>query len=210
MSIIDEADFLRPYAGVIVVLLFGVMAGGCRSAGFEDAPDTAIVDADTTVTRIAFGSCLRNHSGGPILDHVVAFEPDLFIWLGDNVYIDTNDDLDRFSQRYDALGRNPRFQALCETCTNLAIWDDHDYGNDNVGISGLDQDHPHSGRSRDTGDFMQVGESYLKQNFGSIVIEWKRDATIRLQIRDSNGEVRSEQEINLNRLAVPRHQRDLP
>lgn len=89
------------------------------------------VRADQELSRIAFGSCLRNPSGAEILDQVVAYQPDLFVWLGDNIYVDTFDKPERFEQLYGQLGANPRFQKLKATCPQLAIWDDHDYGMDN-------------------------------------------------------------------------------
>lgn len=114
-----------------IPLLMCSLSVGCRHA---DPPrGVAVLDRERTLTRIAFGSCLKDASGGAILDKVVAFKPDVFVWLGDNVYIDTNDKPELFKQRYDALGANSRFQKLNATCPNLAIWDDHDYGNDNVG-----------------------------------------------------------------------------
>ena len=95
-------------------------------------PDrVAEVRADHELSRIAFGSCLRNPSGARILEKVVAYEPDLFVWLGDNIYVDTMDQVERFGKLYGQLGGNPRFQELRKTCPQLAIWDDHDYGADN-------------------------------------------------------------------------------
>ena len=83
------------------------------------------------ITRIAFGSCLKNPQEGLIMERIVEYKPDVFIWLGDNIYVDTNDKPERFSELYKTLGKNPRFQKLRKTCPNLAIWDDHDYGNNN-------------------------------------------------------------------------------
>jgi len=115
----------------VALFICCLLAGACRRA--EPPPKVAVLDREHMLTRIAFASCLKDASGGKILDKVVAYEPDVFIWLGDNVYIDTNDQPERFKQRYDALGANPRFQTLNATCPNLAIWDDHDYGSDNAG-----------------------------------------------------------------------------
>jgi len=89
--------------------------------------------ADPTIHRIAFGSCLRNPAGAQYLDKIVDYKPDLFVWLGDNIYVDTNDQPQRFGELYGQLGANPHFQKLRATCPQLAIWDDHDYGQDNVG-----------------------------------------------------------------------------
>lgn len=82
--------------------------------------------------RIALGSCLINSADASTLDRVVDANPDLFLWLGDNIYGNT-EDMSLLKQRYDILGNNPRFQRLWNHCPNLAIWDDHDYGQDNAG-----------------------------------------------------------------------------
>ncbi|MDX1679829.1 MAG: alkaline phosphatase D family protein [Akkermansiaceae bacterium] len=92
---------------------------------------TVEVHPDRTLSRIAFGSCLKNPKGGDILDEVIKYQPDLFVWLGDNVYVDTWGQPERFDQLYGQLGANPRFRKLGEACPQLAIWDDHDYGHDN-------------------------------------------------------------------------------
>ena len=91
----------------------------------------AEVQADQELSRIAFGSCLRKPSGAAILDKVVDYKPDLFVWLGDNIYVDTFDKPEKFEQLYGQLGANPRYQKLKQTCPQLAVWDDHDYGMDN-------------------------------------------------------------------------------
>ena len=77
--------------------------------------------------RIGFGSCLRDSRDARILEKVVHAQPDLFVWLGDNIYGDTTN-MGVLQQKYDRLGSNPRFERLRATCPNLAIWDDHDYG----------------------------------------------------------------------------------
>ncbi|MET0658010.1 MAG: hypothetical protein ABW110_07620 [Steroidobacteraceae bacterium] len=43
------------------------------------------------LTRIAFGSCAKQDKEQPIWDAVLASKPDLFIFLGDNIYGDTTD-----------------------------------------------------------------------------------------------------------------------
>jgi alkaline phosphatase D len=93
--------------------------------------------------RIGFGSCLRNSAQATILDQVLAFDPHLFVWLGDNIYGDT-ENMDLLRKRYAVLGNNPRFQRLRQHCPNLSIWDDHDYGSNNAG-----QEYPKKAESRD-------------------------------------------------------------
>lgn len=87
---------------------------------------------------IAFGSCLRQWQPQPIWDAILAAEPDTFVFVGDNVYTDTGPNaLRREPQRigasYDALARNPGFQALRAQVPIYATWDDHDYGQNDAG-----------------------------------------------------------------------------
>ncbi len=70
---------------------------------FAEDDRLAEVQADHAVSRIAFGSCLRKPSGAEILDQVVAYKPDLFVWLGDNIYVDTMDKPARFDELYGSL-----------------------------------------------------------------------------------------------------------
>ncbi len=79
-------------------------------------------------TRIAFGSCARiqAHPVQPIWDAVREWRPDLFLWLGDNVYHDTLEgpimaDMYRWQRRV------PNLQPLLRNVPQLAIWDDHDF-----------------------------------------------------------------------------------
>ena len=57
-------------------------------AAIIDAPHPAL---DRPLTRIAFGSCAKQSKEQPIWDAINAAEPDLFVFLGDNIYADTRD-----------------------------------------------------------------------------------------------------------------------
>lgn len=82
--------------------------------------------------RIAFGSCAKEYKDQPILESVVAQAPDMFIYLGDNIYGDT-EDMDLLRKKYAELGAKPEFQKLRETAIVKAVWDDHDYGQNDAG-----------------------------------------------------------------------------
>jgi alkaline phosphatase D len=84
------------------------------------------------VTRIAFGSCLRQDRPAPILDAIADAKPDVFIWLGDNIYGDS-DDPAVIKAKYQLLADKPAFQKLRETVPFLYVWDDHDYGKNDAG-----------------------------------------------------------------------------
>lgn len=76
---------------------------------------------------IAFGACAHENRAQPIWDAVIAAEPDLFIFTGDNIYADTSD-MDVMKAKYAKLAAQPGYKKLLETCPVLATWDDHDYG----------------------------------------------------------------------------------
>lgn len=62
----------------------------------------------------------------------MAAQPDLFIFMGDNVYADT-EDMGEMRAAYQMLGAKPGYQKLKEVCPILAVWDDHDYGANDAG-----------------------------------------------------------------------------
>lgn len=86
----------------------------------------------TTITKIAFGSCAEQDKPQPILDLVTRQKPDIFIYLGDNIYGDTKD-MTELKEKYDLLGAKPEFQRLKANTRLLATWDDHDFGWNDAG-----------------------------------------------------------------------------
>ncbi|MFZ8928065.1 MAG: alkaline phosphatase D family protein [Pseudohongiellaceae bacterium] len=82
--------------------------------------------------RIAFGSCVHQDKPQLIWDAVLDNQPDLFIFLGDNIYGDS-DDPDVLAYKYRKLASNEGFQKLRANTNILAIWDDHDYGRNDAG-----------------------------------------------------------------------------
>jgi len=59
-------------------------------------------------------------------------KPDLFVFLGDNIYADTKD-ARVMAGKYRELDKSSLFQRLLKTCPVVAIWDDHDYGKNDAG-----------------------------------------------------------------------------
>lgn len=78
------------------------------------------------VSRIAFGSCLKQDKPQPVWDAVIDAAPDLFVFLGDNVYADTGN-AEELKSCYARLASRSGFQRLLDACAVLATWDDHDY-----------------------------------------------------------------------------------
>src|SRR3954470_23310662 len=84
------------------------------------------------IARIAFGSCGHKEKPQPIWAAVVKTKPQLFLFLGDNIYADT-EDMAVMRAKYAKLGKQPGYRKLLATCPVLATWDDHDYGANDAG-----------------------------------------------------------------------------
>lgn len=89
-------------------------------------------EAEEVVTSIAFGSCLKETRPQPIWESVIDSKPDVFVLLGDNIYGDTRD-MDKLRERWKRFGAIEGFQKLRSNSRLLAIWDDHDYGENDAG-----------------------------------------------------------------------------
>ena len=113
---------------------FLLLIGGCTCAGGESN--------DANLFRIAFGSCGKQDQPLAILNDVVEHQPDVFIFLGDNIYGDT-DDMDFLREKYRLLGSKASFQNLKEHTEILATWDDHDFGQNDIG-----KNYPHKEASK--------------------------------------------------------------
>jgi alkaline phosphatase D len=90
-------------------------------------PLAATANAEAPVSRIAFGSCSRETLPQPLWRQVAAARPDVWVWLGDNVYGDT-DDMREMRAKYDRQKRHPDYLALRAAARVVGTWDDHDYG----------------------------------------------------------------------------------
>ena len=89
---------------------------------------------DKTITKISFGSCtnpkLYKQSKGlshALFNTVVKKKADVFVFLGDNIYGDT-EDMVLFKKKYQALEKIESFRHLRDNTQVLATWDDHDFG----------------------------------------------------------------------------------
>jgi alkaline phosphatase D len=88
--------------------------------------------SEPPVMKIAFGSCAWQDHPLPIFNEVVKHDPDLFIFLGDNIYGDTKV-MDTLRAKYHRLGAKESFQNLKQHVPFLTTWDDHDFGWNDAG-----------------------------------------------------------------------------
>jgi alkaline phosphatase D len=90
-------------------------------------PPTAEAQQKKTLT-LAFGSCNRHNLPQPLWPVIARDRPDVWMWLGDNVYGDT-DDPAVLKSKYDAQLQHPGYAAFRrQVPAIIGTWDDHDYG----------------------------------------------------------------------------------
>lgn len=89
------------------------------------------LDSVKQVTRIAFGSC--NHQSLPqeMWENILVHRPDIWVWLGDNVYGDTQD-MEKLKRIYNKQLSKPNYVTFLKYVPVIGIWDDHDYGGNNT------------------------------------------------------------------------------
>ena len=93
---------------------------------------TVAIYAQMLPTSIAFGSCGHQDKPLEIFQTILKHKPELFIFLGDNIYGDTKR-MSVLKKKYRKLSRNKNFSKLRDSVPIIATWDDHDYGMDDVG-----------------------------------------------------------------------------
>lgn len=118
---------LRALAPVVLLL---ALAAACGRRAPVPAP-TPTADI-APLSRIAFGSCSDQDRPQPIWDPVVAARPQLWVWLGDNVYADTAD-IAEMRRIYTMAKAHPGYTALRAATPVIGTWDDHDYGRNDAG-----------------------------------------------------------------------------
>lgn len=121
---------------------YRVEAGGLAREGTVRAQPWWSRAADAPPITLAIGSCFfladadprwgKSDYGGEygIFDAIAAAQPDLMLWLGDNLYLQRPDFMDPASMaaRYRRQRAFEPLQRLLTAAPQLAIWDDHDYG----------------------------------------------------------------------------------
>lgn len=115
----------------VVMSTWLMHAASAQDVEVKAAPQ-ASPKTNPLVSRIAFGSCANQDEPQPILRTVLEWKPDLLIYLGDNIYGDT-DDMELLKSKYAKLGSKPEFQSLRANVPIIATWDDHDYGKNDSG-----------------------------------------------------------------------------
>ncbi|KAL9673033.1 hypothetical protein QQ045_029286 [Rhodiola kirilowii] len=113
-------------------------------------------EEERIVSRIAFGSCANQSAPQPIWDAINGFNPQLFLWLGDNIYGDNKRPFRVFGKertigpwknvprfvpateqemvsKYEKAKSNPGYTRLRKSAKVVGTWDDHDFGLNDAG-----------------------------------------------------------------------------
>jgi len=104
-----------------------------------------------TLTTIVFGSCNRVDEAQPSWSDIAAENPDLWMWLGDSIYGDS-EDIEVLRSKYRKQKEIPGYQNILDRMPVIGIWDDHDYG-----VNNGDETFPIKAASRDAFyDFLDI------------------------------------------------------
>lgn len=100
-----------------------------------------------------------------IFERMADAQPDMTLWLGDNVYFREVDWFSRSGMlsRYTHARSLPELQRLLHTGQHYAIWDDHDYGpNDAVGVF------PHKDKAKEAFELFWANNGYGLDGTGGV------------------------------------------
>lgn len=87
----------------------------------------SLVETSDVIERVSFGSCAEQDKDQPIWDRIIETRPNLFLFIGDNIYADT-EDMNVMRVKYAQLASKPGYRRLSKSVPIMATWDDHDYG----------------------------------------------------------------------------------
>jgi len=88
---------------------------------------TTATDQQASLQVIALGSCNKEYKDQSFWPRIAEQNPDLWLWLGDNIYADT-EDMAVMKAKYQRQKQNPHYQAFIQQVPVIGIWDDHDFG----------------------------------------------------------------------------------
>ncbi len=90
------------------------------------------MDSEKILQTIAFGSCNNQNKSQEIWKDVVKNRPELWIWLGDNIYADTKN-TKLMAEKYTKQKNDINYRRLLACAMVIGTWDDHDFGANDAG-----------------------------------------------------------------------------
>jgi alkaline phosphatase D len=166
---------MRKFALFLLLTLFTFSSLFAQDQTFEFEPKETLT--------LAFGSCNRQNMEQPLWQPIMDHNPDLFMFLGDNIYGDT-DDMQVLEEKYTLQKNHPDYKKLIEKMPVIGVWDDHDYGKNDAGM-----EYAYKEESQQLFlDFFDVSEEDARREregtYSSYDLKWKSQ-TIRVILLDA-------------------------
>ena len=114
---------MKRVLGLLVVLFLVSMVAA------EEPP----LKNNKPISRIAFGSCAHQDRPQPVWNAILKDDPELFVFLGDNIYADTPL-REVMRAKYEKLNSLVEFSKFRSKVPIVGTWDDHDYGLNDAGV----------------------------------------------------------------------------
>lgn len=112
-------------APLLLVFLLGLLSA-------QETRSLPVPKKPTGTFRISILGCLRQNQPAPALARYAQHDADLVLWVGDNMYADT-DDPAAIARCYQQLAKLPDFERVHTMAPQMVAWDDHDFGDNNRG-----------------------------------------------------------------------------
>ena len=188
---------------LMLPLLIALLLASCITTAMAQEPKKLPVPAPVVnplISRIAFGSCSNQDDPMPILRTVLEWEPDLFVYLGDNGWESwTNFPMELMKM----------VNLITETKANGVVFISGDVHWGELSILKTPDCYPlhdltASGLNRDWSNVEpnqnRDGEACMDFHFGMLDIDWAGDPSVELRIHDMTGRGRVRKSVRLNEL----------
>lgn len=118
----------------VIFVVCAAMIMSCQlTPSTSESLDSYLITSEP-LTTIAFGGCNDEDKPQPLWEFIGQDTPDLWIWTGDNIYADTEEQA-VFRAKYDKQLANESYQQFVAHLSFLTgTWDDHDYGVNDGGV----------------------------------------------------------------------------
>ncbi|MEO0338600.1 MAG: alkaline phosphatase D family protein [Bacteroidota bacterium] len=126
------------YTSLLYVFTFTLVFSACnRQVNPTISLDTKLyqgqeIDPNQLLETIALGSCNRQDSKQDMWEYILENDPQLWIWLGDNIYGDS-EDMEVMKSKYLQQKYGEEYSKLRKQMPVVGTWDDHDFGANNAG-----------------------------------------------------------------------------
>jgi alkaline phosphatase D len=142
---------------LLAYLSLCTLLSACTDSSLRDEVELA------SAMRIAVGSCSHEYDENQMWEQIQTADPDLYIWLGDNIYGDS-EDMSVLAAKYHRQKSRASYQSLISKVPVIGIWDDHDFGKNDAGKSW-----PYKNESKKLLlDFLDVPDSAAVRNRSGI------------------------------------------